>query len=210
MTSRWLDCAYRSLCFAAAIILVLVIAYSHMTNTQMLTERASRLELSMDGTAEEPFAHRILIPVSIRTMVSITPEPLLRAMEHWGAPLGKKLLPPDMPATSRPVYYYYFALLSVCSLLIYGVLSRRLFRRLVWKEQIFWSADSLYRSGSSYTLSSTPHRSSVRFWCTSPYVRPTIRDGGRAPQTLFVAVRGLVFQQRNDGTNNDRVRPLLL
>jgi type VI protein secretion system component VasK len=61
MTSRWLDCAYRSLCFAAAIILVLVIAYSHMTNTQMLTERASRLELSMDGTAEEPFAHRLLL-----------------------------------------------------------------------------------------------------------------------------------------------------
>lgn len=137
MTSRWLDCAYRSLCFAAAIILVLVIAYSHMTNTQMLTERASRLELSMDGTAEEPFAHRILIPVSIRTMVSITPEPLLRAMEHWGAPLGKKLLPPDMPATSRPVYYYYFALLSVCSLLIYGVLSRRLFEDLFGRNRFF-------------------------------------------------------------------------
>ena len=54
-----------------------------------------------------------------------------------GAPLGKKLLPPDMPATSRPVYYYYFALLSVCSLLIYGVLSRRLFEDLFGRNRFF-------------------------------------------------------------------------
>src|SRR5262245_26674027 len=102
MASRWLDCAYRSLCFAAAIILVLVIAYLHMTNTQMLTEKRSRLERSMDGTASEPFAHRVLIPVSIRTMVSVTPDPLLRAVEHWGAPLGKKLLPPGSQWCQAP------------------------------------------------------------------------------------------------------------
>ena len=61
MASRWLDCAYRSLCLAAAIILVLVIAYLHMTNTQMLTERASRLELSMGwdsgGALRSPYSY---------------------------------------------------------------------------------------------------------------------------------------------------------
>jgi len=38
---------------------------------------------------------------------------------------------------SRPVYYYYFALLSVCSLLIYGVLSRRLFEDLFGWNRFF-------------------------------------------------------------------------
>lgn len=137
MTSRLLECAYRSLCFAAAIILALVIAYLQMTNTQMLTEDRVRLERHLDWTAERPFVWRPLIPESIRALVSVTPEPLLRAIERWGAPVGKKLLPPGMPATSRPIYYYYLALLYIGCLFLYGVLSRRLFEDLFGSNRFF-------------------------------------------------------------------------
>jgi hypothetical protein len=130
IVSRALRLAYASLCLAVAIMLTLTLVYFQMTATQMLKEDRVSLERHLEGTASKPFTYRVLIPVSIQLLVSITPESLIRAIEHRVEPVGKKLVPDNMPATSRPIYYYYLALILVGSLFLYGLVSLRLFEAL--------------------------------------------------------------------------------
>lgn len=108
-----------------------------MRDTQMLVEDRVSLERYLTGTAEKPFAFRVLVPFLVRSIDRLVPEAAQR--EIGNQTFFSQTLPDILPPGASRFQYKSLALVLVLSLLAYAAIGwitcRRLFTPSVWFSQ---------------------------------------------------------------------------